>query len=188
MRKPRGQGCRFVQNPWAINNTIIPWHSVVLTDIHSHWEQIFTVIDGCINNVFFSVLGFPGASDGKESSCNVGHLGLIPWLGRSPGVRKGYPLQYSGLENSMACRVHGVTKRRALLNDFHFYALNVHIIVYLPHIMFSTFTLGFLYFIEFWQLLDLFLFFLKLSSMTNFILVTLHLTTSNFLIQFLTWF
>ena len=44
--------------------------------------------------------GFPGGSDGKESAHNVGDLGLIPELGRSPGEGKGYPLQYSGLENS----------------------------------------------------------------------------------------
>ena len=41
---------------------------------------------------------------GKESACNVGDLGLIPGLGRSPGEGKGYPLQYSGLKNSMDCR------------------------------------------------------------------------------------
>ena len=46
-------------------------------------------------------LGFPCGSAGKESTCNVGDLGLIPGLGKSPGEGKGYPLQYSGLENSM---------------------------------------------------------------------------------------
>ena len=44
---------------------------------------------------------FPGGSDGKESAYNVGDLGSIPGLGRSPGEGKGYPLQYSGLENFM---------------------------------------------------------------------------------------
>ena len=44
---------------------------------------------------------FPGGSAGKESTCNVEDLGLIPGLGRSPGEGKGSPLQYSGLENSM---------------------------------------------------------------------------------------
>ena len=44
--------------------------------------------------------GFPGGSAGKESACNAGDLGSIPGLGRSPGEGKGYPLQYSGLENS----------------------------------------------------------------------------------------
>ena len=46
-------------------------------------------------------LGFPGGSDGKESTRNVGDLGSITGLGRSPGEEKGYPLQYSGLENSL---------------------------------------------------------------------------------------
>ena len=43
---------------------------------------------------------FPCGLAGKESACNAGDLGLIPGLGRSPGEEKGYPLQYSGLENS----------------------------------------------------------------------------------------
>ena len=42
-------------------------------------------------------------------------------LGRSPGEGKGYPLQYSGLENSMDCIVHGIAKSRTRLNDFHFH-------------------------------------------------------------------
>ena len=46
-------------------------------------------------------LGFPCGSAGKESARNAGDLGLIPGLGRSPGEGKVYPLQYSGLENSM---------------------------------------------------------------------------------------
>ena len=54
--------------------------------------------------------GFPCGSAGKESTCSVGELGLIPGLGRSPGEGKGHPLQYSGLENSMDCMVHGVTE------------------------------------------------------------------------------
>jgi len=55
-------------------------------------------------------LGFPCGSAGKESACNARDLGLIPGLGRSPGEGKGYPLQYSGLENSMDCIIHKVTK------------------------------------------------------------------------------
>ena len=43
--------------------------------------------------------GFPCGSAGKASACNVEDLGLIPGLGRSSGEGKGYPLQYSGLEN-----------------------------------------------------------------------------------------
>ena len=66
-------------------------------------------------------LGFPGGSAGKESTCTVGNLGSIPGLGRSPLEGNGYPLQYSGLENSMDCTVHGVTKSWTLQRDFHFH-------------------------------------------------------------------
>ena len=66
-------------------------------------------------------LGFPGGSAGKESACNVGDMGSIPGLGRSPGEGKGYPFEYYGLENFMDFIVHGVTKSRAWLSDFHFH-------------------------------------------------------------------
>ena len=49
-------------------------------------------------------------SEVKTSACNVGNMGSIPGLGTSPGEGKGNPLQYSGLENSMDCIVHRVTK------------------------------------------------------------------------------
>ena len=62
---------------------------------------------------------FPCSLAGKESACSEGDLGLIPGLGRSPGEGKGYPLQYSGLENAMDCIVHGVTKSWTQLSDFH---------------------------------------------------------------------
>ena len=55
-------------------------------------------------------LDFPCGSAGKESTCNAEDLGLIPGLGRSPGEGKVYPLQYSGLENSMDSIVRGVSK------------------------------------------------------------------------------
>ena len=48
-------------------------------------------------------MGFPSSSAGEEPACNVGNLGLNPGLGRSPGEKNGYPLQYSGPENSMDC-------------------------------------------------------------------------------------
>ena len=53
-------------------------------------------------------LGFPDSSVGKESTCNAGDLGSIPGLGRSPGEGKGYPPQYSYLENCLHCSVHRV--------------------------------------------------------------------------------
>ena len=64
-------------------------------------------------------LGFFDGSGDKESACNVGDLGSSPELGRSPGEGKGYPLQYSGLENFMDCIVHGWQSCTGL-SDFHF--------------------------------------------------------------------
>ena len=77
-------------------------------------------------------IGFPGGSDGKESTCNVGDLGLIAGLGRSPGEGNGNPLQDYCLENprdrgAWCTAVHGVARSRTRLSDFtftfHFHAL-----------------------------------------------------------------
>ena len=67
---------------------------------------IFCILSYLTNNKS----GFPDSSTGKESTCNSGNLSSIPRLGRSPGEGKVYPLQCSGLENSMDCIVHGVTR------------------------------------------------------------------------------
>ena len=72
-------------------------------------ERLPTVVFSC----------FPCGSAGKEPACNAGDLGLTPELGRSPGEGKGYPLQYSGLENSTDCIVHGVPKSQTWLSNFH---------------------------------------------------------------------
>ena len=80
-------------------------------------------------------VGFPGVSDGKESSCNAGDLGLMPGLGRYPGEGKGYPLQYSDLENSKdrgawQAAVHGVAKNgtwpRLSLSQSYLCPINVN--------------------------------------------------------------
>ena len=74
-------------------------------------------------------LGFPGGSDGKESACNMGDLGLIPRLGRSPGGGHGNPLQSSCLENphgqrSLAgyspwgCKESDMTEQLSTVHDF----------------------------------------------------------------------
>ena len=63
--------------------------------------------------------GFPGSSAGKESDCNAEDPGSIPGLGRSPEEGKSFPLQYSGLENSMDYIVHGVTKSQTQQSNFH---------------------------------------------------------------------
>ena len=68
---------------------------------------------------FLFIMGFPCGSVGKEFACNAGDLGSVPELGRSSGEGKGYPLQYSGLENSTGCKDHGGAKSRTRLSDFH---------------------------------------------------------------------
>ena len=96
------------------------WHSPSSLAITVRW------VAGSICRITFgsprSHLGFPGGSAGKESTCNAGDLCLIPGLGKSPAEGNGYPLQYSGLDNSVDCLVHGVSKSQTRLNDFHFTA------------------------------------------------------------------
>ena len=83
----------------------------------------------CVN--FFSGIKITYAA--KESACNAGDLGLIPGLGRSPGEGNSYPLQYSGLENSVDCIVHGLTKSQTWLSDFHFTSLHfIGILITIP--------------------------------------------------------
>ena len=72
------------------------------------WDDLLERRDRPPTPVF---LGFPGGSAGKESACNVGDLGLVPGLGRSPGEGNGYPLQYSGQENSMDYTVLDMTEQ-----------------------------------------------------------------------------
>ena len=69
-------------------------------------------------------MDFSCGSASKESSCNVVDLGSIPGLGRCPGEGKGYPLQYSGLENSMDYIVHGVAKCRTGLEQLSLHFLS----------------------------------------------------------------
>ena len=82
-------------------------------------EQLSDRVPGHMPHTAHSLLhgrgGIWRSSIGKESACNLGDLGLIPGLGRSPGEGKGYPLQYSGLEKSTDFTVHGVAKSRTRL-------------------------------------------------------------------------
>ena len=93
--------------------------AVVLGWYKSCPYKMVTLKYKCVYSDFSTNQGPPGGSAGKESTCNVGNLGSIPGLGRSPGEGKSYPLQYSGLENCMDCTVHGVTKSCTWLSDFH---------------------------------------------------------------------
>ena len=70
-------------------------------------------------------MGFPCGSAGKESACNTGDLGSIPGLEKAPGEGNGYPLQYSGLENSIHCIVHGVAKSPTELSGISLLSIGV---------------------------------------------------------------
>ena len=123
-----------------LNSTLLLWllnYSLVF----SHYEReltervnlLFLIINkassfSCSNRYlsafkesFYTDLGFPVGSDGKESACSAGDPGSIPGWGRSPGEGNGYPLQYSCLENSMDrgawwATVHGLMKSWAQLS------------------------------------------------------------------------
>ena len=114
--------------PYWVSSAQPKWHywNQVLC---KEWEYMF-YLDFQVTKVILwnwnlFNLGFPCGSAGKESTCSVEDLGLIPGLGRSPGEGKGYPIQYSGLENFMDCIVHGVTKSCTQLIDFHFH-IEIH--------------------------------------------------------------
>ena len=98
------------------NSSRSPWFDSWIGKSHWRGSRLPTP-------VFF---GFPCGSAGKESACNAGDLGSLPGLRRSPGEGKGYPLQYSGLENFMDCIVHGVAKSQIRLSDLH--SLNINMI------------------------------------------------------------
>ena len=75
-------------------------------------------------NSFYSER-FPGGSEVKASTYNVGDLGLIPGLGRSPGEGNGNPLQYSCLENSMDGGAWWATVHMTERLNFHFHSINI---------------------------------------------------------------
>ena len=76
----------------------------------SEARNLITLLGKIVFFIPVGSFGFPGSSDGKASACNAGNPGSIPGLGRSPGEGKGYPLQCSGLENSIDCIVHEVQR------------------------------------------------------------------------------
>ena len=95
---------------------------------HNQSRLLFTApeypsfIHDTFERLLHTIWGFPGGSDGKESACNAGDLGLISGVGRSTGEGNGNPLQYSCLENPMdrgawRATVHGITKSQTQLSD-----------------------------------------------------------------------
>ena len=116
-RSPESQRLRFM----VVVTILVPNQLPVL----GRQQKLSPELLGCprvstINLIQTTSLGFPHSSVGKEYTCNAGDPSSIPGSGRSPGEGKGYPLQYSGMENYMNCIVHGVTKSWARLSDFHF--------------------------------------------------------------------
>ena len=105
-------------NVWALNAShLILWTG---STTHIHSLPILQVRHRGSKNLSH-LSNIPCGSASKESAYNVGEQDSIPWLGRSPREWKGYPLQYSGLENSMDFIVHGVAKSQTQLNDFDFH-------------------------------------------------------------------
>ena len=100
------------------------WHFQVLNCVYFLENEVVSRhMFGSILTINWLTPYFPGGSNGKESACSVGDLGLIPGLGRYPGEGKRYPLQYSGLGNSMdrgawQAAVHGVAKSQTWLSDW----------------------------------------------------------------------
>ena len=103
----------------------IVFHHRWLQDIE--YSSLCYIVNPCCLAILYTqcflsinpiLLGFPDGSVGKESTCNIGDPGSIPGLGRSPGEGKGYPLQYSDLENPMGSIVPGVTKSWTRLSSF----------------------------------------------------------------------
>ena len=119
-------GCLSLTNPKLLNVCGCIHYAApcvcVKHSFNSYSYLIYSQLYGLC--IFYLLLpwcftSFLVGSDGKESACNAWDLGLIPELGRSPGEENGYPLQYSGLENSMDCIVHGVARSWTWLSEFH---------------------------------------------------------------------
>ena len=109
------------ENPMCKQRTTLAF--TLYLGVNSHQQRLNSLeTSKTLQLILFGnnfLLCFPCGSAGKESACNVGDLGSIPGLGRSPGEGKGYPIQYSGLENSVDWIVHGVSKSCTWLSDFH---------------------------------------------------------------------
>ena len=103
--------------------------SLIAQMLKNHLQCRRPWFDSCVRKICWRrdrlptpvFLGYSGGSASKELTCNVGDLGSIPGFQRYPGEGKGYPLQYSGLENSMDCIVHRVAKSQTRLKDILFH-------------------------------------------------------------------
>ena len=97
----------------------------------NRWDTLTTIFFLILKDYLFcSILHFSGGSDGNESACNAGDLGLIPGSGRFPGEGNGYPLQYSCLENSMDRSLAGCSPWSCKeFNTTEWLTLSLHIFI-----------------------------------------------------------
>ena len=122
--------CKMVQPVWKTVWWSFIWlkiqfqyhPAILLLDLHPKETKAYVYPKSC-SRIFLqlylsSLKGFPDNSVGKESACKAGDPSSSPGSGRCPGEGKGYPFQYSSLENSTDYIVHGVTKSRTQLNNF----------------------------------------------------------------------
>ena len=157
---------QLVKNLLAMQETLVRFMGQEI-----HWKR-----DRLPIPVLF---GFPCGSAGKESSCNVGDLGLIPEFGRSPGEGKGYPLLYSGLENSMDCIVHGVTKSWTWLSDSHSlreHWISFHLFVSYSFILFMSYNFQYTDLLPLWLNLFRRFFMLLYMGLRNQLLKTVFIS------------
>ena len=101
----------------AASQTRLSMHACIYMFVHvcMYLQMCVCVdVDVCASQVALMVKNLPA------NAGDIRDAGQIPGLGRSPGEGKGYPLQFSSLENSMNCIMHGVAKSWARLIDFHF--------------------------------------------------------------------
>ena len=115
----------FFYEPTDVGNLISDSSAFSKSSLNIYWFLVHVLLKPSLENFehSFASMIFPSGSAGKESSCSGGDLGSVSGLGRSPGEGKGYPLQYSGLESSVECLVHEVTKSQTWLRGFQFISL-----------------------------------------------------------------
>ena len=116
--------CKILQQYWPVIwffGDIFVWFLYHVDADFIEWIWKCFILCSFLEYFEKDIRGFPDSSVGKESACNAGYPGLIPGLVRSPGEGKGYPFQYSGLENSMDSIVNGVAKNWTWPSDFHFH-------------------------------------------------------------------
>ena len=129
--------CIFAQSNQDFRNKKVKFKKVGEREIHSDSKVCFLELIGFKKSQHW----LPWCSDTKESACKAGDLGLILWLGRSPGEGYGNPLQYSCLENSRGTQpatFHGVVESRTPLSDWHTFSIEWYHVMKVFHLSIVT--------------------------------------------------